>query len=101
MKLLRITSMSILIVILPNVSANEDRQAELDQVCEVVREKELAPLRNQYVEECVTKEKKERAYCEQYYSDYGDRAGNRAPLFYDLPECVEAFEYRQRYRQAN
>ena len=93
--------MSILIVVITHVSANEGRQSELDQACEVAREEKIAPLRKQYIEDCVTNEKKERAYCEKYYSDYGDRAGNRAPLFYDLPECVEAFEYRQRYRRAN
>ncbi len=35
--------------------------------------------------------------CQRFYSDYGARTGDRAPLYYDLPECVAAFEYRQSY----
>ncbi len=31
------------------------KQAELDAVCEVARQKKLVPLRAQYVEECVEK----------------------------------------------
>jgi hypothetical protein len=29
-----------------------------------------------------------------FYSDFGAQSGHRAPLFYDLPECVKAFEYQ-------
>jgi hypothetical protein len=36
-----------------------------------------------------------RAECERFYADYGARMGGRAPLFYDLPECVAAFEFLQ------
>ena len=99
--------------------ANEDRsamQAQLDAACEVAREQKLAPLRQQYIDECVEKQKKDRAECERFYQNYdgrqisrnydgrqgnrtyGGRQENRAPLFYDLPECVEAFEYRTSYR---
>ena len=105
MKLLRIISIVILVVVLPNAAAQEDdkatKQEELDQACEDARERALAPLRAQYIEECVVKKKKERTYCERFYSDYGARSGDRAPLFYDLSECVEAFEYRKGYRQSN
>lgn len=105
MKLLKIISILTLTLVLPNVFAKDgdpaEKQTELDRACEEARQIELAPLKNQYIEECVVKEKKERAYCEKFYSDYGNQAGNRAALFYDLPKCVEAFEYRQRYRQSN
>jgi hypothetical protein len=76
------------------------KQKELDNACEVAREKKLTPLREQYIEECVDKWKKDRGYCERFYSDYGARMGNRAPLFYDLPECVAAFEYRNSQLEA-
>jgi hypothetical protein len=77
-------------------SKNSSRQAELDQACEVAREKKLAPERKKYVEECVTnKQKPDRASCERFYADYGNRSGNRAPLYYDLPECEKAFQYRK------
>jgi hypothetical protein len=85
------------------LAAGGDRatqQAELDAACEAARERKLAPLRAQYVEECVRDQVKEsRAACEQFYSDYGAQSGSRAPLFYDLPECVQAFEFRESVRQ--
>jgi hypothetical protein len=69
--------------------------AELDAACEVAREEKLVPLRVRYVEECVEKEQRaDRAACERFYADYGNGAGNRR-LFYDLPECEKAFEYRR------
>jgi hypothetical protein len=94
----------ILMLILSGVAAGgEDRvtkQRALDEACELARENKLTPLRQQYIEECVEIKNKERAYCERFYSDYGAKSGQRAPLFYDLPECVEAFEYRRSYREA-
>lgn len=81
-------------------SDREARQAELDAACEAAREKKLAPLRKQFIEECVEKkEQPSRQACETFYADYGAQSGNRAPLFYDLPECVEAFEYQNSQRQ--
>ena len=71
------------------------RQAELDAACEAAREAKLALLRAQYIEECVAKEQRQdRAACERFYADYGSRSGDRAPLFYDLPECVTAHNFR-------
>lgn len=74
----------------------EGKQAELDQACEMARQKKLAPEREKYIEECVAKKQKpDRAACERFYADYGNRSGNRAPLYYDLPECVKAFEHQK------
>lgn len=80
-----------------SVSADtSSKQAELDTACERAREAKLAPMRDKYVEECVNKKQKpDRKSCEAFYADFGAQSGNRAPLFYDLPECVEAFEFRQ------
>ena len=76
--------------------SREQKQARLDAACEVAREKKLAPMRKQFVEQCVAnKEMPTRAECERFYADYGARMGGRAPLFYDLPECVAAFEFLQ------
>ncbi len=72
---------------------------ELNAACEAARERKLAPLRAQYIEECVTKQGKERDYCQRFYADYGRRSGKRAPLFLDLPECVEAFEFQKAHRE--
>ena len=93
----------LLMLLASNLQADSDReqkQAELDAACETARQKALAPLRAQKVEQCVRdKEKPDQAACEQYYRDYGARAGGRAALFYDLPECETAFEYQKSVRQ--
>ena len=76
----------------------EEIRNKLDQLnaaCEQARERKLAPLRAQYIEECVSKQRKDRDYCQRFYADYGGRSGTRPPLFLDLPECVEAFEFQQ------
>jgi hypothetical protein len=73
-----------------------ERQAKLDAACEEARERRLKPERERFIEECVTrKQKPDRASCARFYSDYGARSGNRAPLYYDLPACVDAFEFRK------
>ena len=80
---------------------NRDRnQAELDAACEAAREKKLAPMRAQYIEDCVkNQEQPDRRSCEVFYSDFGAQSGNRAPLFYDLPECEAAFDFQNSQRR--
>jgi len=76
------------------------KQAELDAICEQARQRNIAPLREKMIRECVDKEQRpDRASCERFYADYGERTGSQDPLFYDLPECVKAYEYRRSYRQ--
>lgn len=86
-----------------SAEANRDRerkQAELDAACEKAREKKLAPIREQLIEECVeNKVRSNRESCEVFYSDFGAQSGDRAPLFFDLPECVEAFEFQSSQRR--
>ncbi len=85
------------------IETEEDRkakQAELDAICEQARQRKIAPLRETMIKECVEKEQRpDRASCERFYADYGERTGAREPLFYDLPECVKAHDYRTSYRQ--
>ena len=78
----------------------ESKQAQLDAACESARERKLAPERAKYIEECVRdKFKDSREACERFYRDYGSQTADRLALYYDLPECVQAFEFRQSYRQ--
>lgn len=82
--------------------SREDKQARLDAACELKRQQLLVPLRSEYIAECVTnKEKSSKEECERFYADYGERMGGRAPLYYDLPECVKAFEYQQSARSSD
>ena len=77
----------------------EARQLELDQACEQAREEKLRPERQKFIEECVEKKQlPDRESCERFYADHGNKTGNRAALYYDLPQCVEAHEYRNQAR---
>ncbi|MEM9683782.1 MAG: hypothetical protein AAF942_11000 [Pseudomonadota bacterium] len=77
------------------------RQAELDAACEAARQKKIVVERAKYVDECVeTGMRADRAACERFYADYGANTAGRAPLYYDLPECVAAHEYRRSYRRS-
>lgn len=87
-------------VVAARESDREAKQAQLDAACEQAREQHLAPLREEFIEECVREEQfSTREECETFYADYGAQSGKRAPLFYDLPECVEAFEHQNSQRQ--
>ena len=87
--------MALMILVALPTQASE--QAKLDAACEAARENKLAPLRAGFIEECIEKKQRpDRAACERFYADFGNQAGSRAPLFYELPECVTAFEYRRR-----
>lgn len=82
--------------------SREQKQARLDAACEVQRQKLLVPMRREYIAECVTNnEKPSREECERYYANHGERMGGHAPLYYDLPECVEAFEFQQSVRSSD
>lgn len=81
--------------------SREQKQAGLDAVCETARLEKLTPMRENFIEECVTnKEKSNRQHCERFYADYGNKMGGRAPLFYDLPACVTAFEFARSIRSS-
>ena len=100
MKKIQILLFIVLISLLINPAlakeSREDKQASLDAACEVERQKNIAPMRNKAIEDCVAnKELSDRQECERFYADYGERMGGRAPLFYDLPACVTAFEFQQ------
>ena len=78
------------------------KQAELDAICEAARQVKIIAVRAQLVEECVEKKQRpDRKSCERFYADYGESSANQAPLFYDLPECVTAHEYRRSYRSSS
>jgi len=76
--------------------SRDEKQARLDAACAAAREEKIAPLRQQVIEDCVAnKELSNRKECERFYAPYGERTGGKAALFYDLPECVTAFEFNQ------
>ena len=99
-----VLSMTVAMVASAGVLADEQgaKQAELDAACEAARQVKLVQVRAELVEECVeTKQLRDRPTCERFYVDYGESSANQAPLFYDLPECEEAHEYRRSYRSSD
>jgi len=81
--------------------AREAKQAELDATCEMVRQEKIDHARAEYIEECVeTKQRADRTSCEHFYADYGNASANRAPIFYDITECIEAHDFRKSYRNS-
>jgi hypothetical protein len=72
----------------------QSEQAALDADCEAARQTALAPKRSEIYQECVDKFKKSAEFCEQDAAGYNGNRVNGSPLFYDLPECEAAFEYR-------
>ena len=76
-----------------------DRQAELDRRCEAARDQALAPIRADIYKECLADKQGDEAYCRRYADGYnGERIGG-SPRFYELPECEEAFRFRNRDRR--
>jgi len=68
---------------------------ELRSLCDAEREKLIAPLRQQTIEECASQNRNTLEYCQQYYSDYGNAIrtpdGFRQRLFHDIPECLASY----------
>lgn len=71
------------------------RQAELDRACEAARQVALAPRRQEIYEECINRFGKEEDVCRSEANSYNGHRIGGSPLFYDLPECEEAYEYRK------
>jgi hypothetical protein len=90
----------LILLALPAVAdqTDEERQAELDRRCEAARDEKLAPVREAIYAECISDRKADEAYCRRYADGYnGERIGG-SPRFYELPECEEAFRFRNRDR---
>ena len=83
------------------IDITEMSLADLDRRCEDAREEKIAPLKEAEIAKCIQTETGDQAWCETFWADYGDSqrtaSGGLLPrLFHDLPECVEAWEERNR-----
>ncbi len=68
---------------------------ELDRRCEAEREANIAPLRKAEIDKCINEQRKDSAYCNRFYADYGASGRTihgtvRPRMFHDLPVCLEA-----------
>ena len=80
-----------------------DGAVELMEECQKQREENIAPLREQAIEDCVTKQRRDREYCESFNRTFGDarsRAGGGVipGMFWELPVCEEAVAAEKYFR---
>ncbi len=76
---------------------------KLSEKCEAAREEALAPMRAQRTQRCIEQQLRAPDHCERFYRTYGNVSviGAQVPTagyFYDLPECVEWLDARERLR---
>ena len=66
------------------------------------RAENIAPLKEQAIEDCVARNVKDREACERYNQNYGERTrGGTGPgMFWDLPVCQDAVA-AEKYFQMN
>ena len=76
---------------------NAARQAELDRACEAARAVKLAPFRQQAFVECMNSDRSTdtAADCKRKTEGANLNIQGGGTRFYDLPACVEAFEFRK------
>ncbi len=91
----------LLFALAPNAySLDEAEVKALEARCEAARETRLKPLREAEIAKCKSNKRNDPAYCERYWSDYGNAVrlanGRMQPrLFDDLPECTAAYKARR------
>jgi len=80
---------------------------ELERQCEAARERLIAPMRQEAIDQCITdrtsgrsgsrSSRDAREHCERFYVDFGQggttqSGGFRQRMFHDIPECQELYE---------
>lgn len=77
-----------------------ERQAELDQQCEAAREVKIHPLREQIFNECLRSPRSTDTEedCRRKASNFNANRYGGSPRFYDLPQCVEAFNFKKNHK---
>ena len=99
---MKTASLLLIIVLMTSYSsvtmahATSTKQAKLDKACESARQKALEPRKKEIYQECLTKFKKDKSVCQQEADTYNGNRINGAPMFYELPACEKAFEFRKK-----
>lgn len=71
--------------------------------CQEQREENIAPLREQAIEDCVTNRRRDREHCESFNRTFGNARprgnGTMIPgMFWDLPVCERAVAAERYFR---
>jgi hypothetical protein len=79
--------------------------AAFESQCAAAREAKIKPLREAEIAKCKAVRPDDPAYCERYWSDYGNAKrlpnGTMSPrMFADLPSCVSADQARKALNQS-
>lgn len=80
-----------------DATSKESQQSILDKACEDARQEALKPRRLEIYNECRDKFKKSEEVCKRDAQAFNGRRIGGAPMFYDLPACVEAFNYNKKH----
>ena len=99
-KLFTLLTLSAILTMNSSVAvAQKNKQAELDKACEAARQVALKPRRKEIYKECRDKFKKSESVCKKEAKAFNGNRINGAPMFYELPPCEKAFEYRKKQVQ--
>ncbi len=65
---------------------------ELMEECRTQRQLNIEPLRKQAIDDCISKQLRDREYCERFQRNFGERSptGTVPAMFWDLPICQQA-----------
>ena len=68
--------------------------------CQRQRAENIAPLREQAIEDCVNNRRRDREFCENHNRNFGERrAGGTLPgMFWNLPVCEQAVAAERYFR---
>ena len=96
-------------ITLPLAAAANNLQ-QLERQCEEARERLIAPLRQEAIDQCIVDREGNRSsrdareHCERFYQDFGNggttqSGGFRQRMFHEIPECLEYYEAQQNSRR--
>jgi hypothetical protein len=76
---------------------------ELMEECQRQRQEHIAPLREQAIEDCVTRRRRDRKYCESYNRTFGNKSQRAdgtviSGMFWYLPVCEKAVAAERYFR---
>lgn len=78
--------------------ADDKEQKMLDKACEDARDIALEPRRKEIYTECLEELGKTKSQCKSDAAAYNGNRINGAPMFYELPACEKAFDYRNKHK---
>jgi len=81
-----------------------DGVSELMEECQKQREGNIAPLREQAIEDCVTNRGRDRQYCERFNRTFGNArpsaSGGMIPgMFWEIPVCEQAVAAEEYFKK--